>query len=87
MRGRKRRNGIFVSIQTVKPALKRFYQPRPIAARERSLWGHEHRERHLDEFFIFVDRLQRAAHISNNLGRVALLDPKRGSMMAASRAS
>jgi hypothetical protein len=42
-----------------------------------SLWRHKHRQRHLDELFILVNRFQGATHISTDLGWSALLDPKR----------
>ena len=43
----------------------------------KSLRCHQHRESHLDELFILVDRFQGAAHIATDLGRTALLNPKR----------
>jgi hypothetical protein len=40
-----------------------------------SLRRHEHRERHLDELFIFVDRVQGAAHVVGDLCRTAHFHP------------
>lgn len=45
--------------------------------RSRSFRRHYHRERHLDELFVLVDRLKGAADIAADLGRSALLNPKR----------
>lgn len=43
----------------------------------KSFRRHQHRERHLDEFFVLVDRLKGAADITADLGRSAMLNTKR----------
>lgn len=40
---------------------------------------HQHRKRQLDEFLIFIDGFEGAAHVVGDIGGSALLDPVRQS--------
>ncbi|MBV7524679.1 hypothetical protein KW834_09695 [Pseudomonas sp. PDM29] len=45
------------------------------AIAELSLRRHQYSERHVDKLFVLADRCQRAAHITSNFTRAALLNP------------
>ena len=67
------------TLQAFANGRKRSQIQRPFLARSQSLQGHQHRERQLDELFIFIDGVHGAADVSGDVGRAALLDPVSGS--------